>query len=620
MKQKRILLLGMAFALTPFLTKVEAQSELQKQNRVRIMTYNVHNAVGMDGRKDVERLARIMRQSQADVVAVQEVDSATARSNGRYILGELAAEGLFYPTFAPAINFGGGKYGIGILSKEKPLSVRRVALPGREEARMLLVAEFDRYVVGCTHLSLTEADCMASADIILNEAARCTKPFILAGDWNAKPESPFVKKISESFRILNNTKTFTCPADKPDQTIDYIAVYKATGDDLVKKGISVREEKVASDHRPVVAQLQFKMPAEKLLYGEPYLQNPTPDGITVMFQTNAVCHSWVEYGTDKNNLKRTRALAGGQEVCYDIENKVRLDSLEPGKTYYYRIVSQEIVDYQSYSKVFGHTVTTPFYSFTLPTAGTTDFTAIIMNDLHEHRPTIEALSKLAAGIPHDFVIFNGDCLPEPYDRQYAMYHIHLLSDKFGGTSKPIFFMRGNHEIRNAYSAGMPTLFDNPGGETYGAFSWGDTRFVLLDCGEDKVDSHWAYSGLNDFTQFRIDQVGFLKKELASKAFKKAKRHILIHHIPLWGNEDEYTPCHDLWSPLLKKASIDVNLCGHTHRYKIHPAGDKGNPFPVVIGGGPGEKNATLMVLQKKGKELTLRILDANGNEKDRLTF
>lgn len=599
--------------------QAQVPTELQQQNQLNVLTYNIHNGIGMDGKTDYARIAGLIRHSKADVVAVQEVDSATHRSKGRYVLGEIAAEALMHPTFGAAIPYDGGKYGIGILSREKPMAVRQRSLPGREEKRTLLIAEFKRYVLGCVHLSLTEADQMASVAVIREEAARCGKPFILAGDWNAVPQSALVKELQGDFRLLNNPKTPTFPADRPDRCIDYIALYQPTGTKLVSRRSYVWNKQKASDHRPVWTQLQFKTPAEQLVYHAPYLQNPTTDGITVMFQTNAISHCWVEYGTDTLRLKQARDFIGGQEVCYDIENKIRLDSLVPGQTYYYRVCAQEIIDYQSYSKTFGDTYKSPFYSFKLPEAQTTDFTALIVNDLHETTATIQALSRLAGQIPHDFVIFNGDCLPEPTDRQYALWHIHILADAFRTAEVPAFFIRGNHEIRNAYSAGMPSLFDQPGGKTYGAFNWGDTRFVLLDCGEDKPDDHWVYYGLNDFTQLRHEQVDFLKRELSSKAFKKAKRRVLVHHIPLWGNTDKYSPCYDLWSPVLKKAPFDIDLAAHTHRYKYHPAdSEAGNPFPVIIGGGPRPQQATLLVLTKKGKNMTLQVLDTEGKEQLKL--
>ena len=45
-----------------------------------------------------------------------------------------------------------------------------------------------------------------------------------------------------------------------------------------------------------------------------------------------------------------------------------------------------------------------------------------------------------------------------------------------------------------------------------------------------------------------------------------------------------------------------------------PPGTEGNAFPVFVGGGPATKSATMMVLSKKGKQLTLRVLSGEGRE------
>ena len=170
------------------------------------------------------------------------------------------------------------------------------------------------------------------------------------------------------------------------------------------------------------------------------------------------------------------------------------------------------------------------------------------------------------------------------------------------------------EIRNFHSAALPSLLDQPGGKTYGAFSWGDTRFVVLDCGEDKPDDHPVYYGLNDFSAFRRQQYDFLQEEMDSREFRRAERRVLVSHIPLWGNDDKYRPCSELWTPLLKNARFDVALSGHTHRFRYHSTGDASNPFPVCIGGGPGANSATMMVLTKKGKDFSLRVLNTKGEE------
>ncbi len=613
-KMKRILLL--VSLLCAAVAGAQTATPEQLARRLRVVTYNVRNGMGMDGRTDLDRVAEAIVRSGADVVAVQEIDSVTHRSGGRYVLGELASRVLMHASFAPAIAYDGGKYGIGLLSKRRPAGVKRIPLPGREEERVLMVADFGDYRVANAHLSLTEADALASVETIAREAASDPRPFIVTGDWNSRPDSPVIEAMKRAgFEIVSGEKTATWPADNPRECIDYVAVFKPASCGAVRLSARVLDEPAASDHRPVRADLQFKMPAGAILYHAPYLQNPFDGGVTVMFQTNVLAHCRVEYGRDTLALQTAEARMAGQAICHDIEHKIRLDGLTAGVRYYYRVRAREIIANHAYSKTFGDEYVSPFYSFTLPAADATDFTALIFNDLHEHTPTIEAWRRLSAEIPHDFVIFNGDCLPEPSDRRYAMRHTHILADAFGGESTPLFFIRGNHEIRNAYSSGMPSLFELPGGRTYGAFNWGDTRFVVLDCGEDKPDDTWVYYGLNDFTDLRREQAQFLRDELTSKPFRKARRRVLVHHIPVWGNTDEYRPCTGLWHPILVGAPFDVDLAGHTHEHKYHPRGTcDDNPVPVVIGGGPGLREATMMVLEKRGKKLTLRVLDTRGEE------
>ncbi len=243
--------------------KAQPQSET-----LHVMSYNIHHGADMDNKPSIERIAEVIRQHLPEVVAVQEVDSANQRSGGRYNLGDLAAETSYHPIFAPAIPFGGGKYGLGILCREEPLAVRHIPLPGSEEKRVMLVAEFQGYVVACVHLSLTTADRMTSAALIRSEAARYEKPFLLAGDWNDTPGSAFVAEMTKDFLLLNKPKHCTFPADKPDRCIDYIAIYRPTAHNVDRKETYVIDEPAASDHRPVMVALQFKA-AEDELTNEP---------------------------------------------------------------------------------------------------------------------------------------------------------------------------------------------------------------------------------------------------------------------------------------------------------------------------------------------------------------
>ena len=595
--------------------KAHNEFNTREDNTLHMMSYNIRNGLGSDTISNLERTANVILQENPDVLAVQEVDSVTYRSKGIDVLKKLAQMTLMHPIYAPAINFSGGKYGIGILSKEKPVDYHYYPLPGREEKRTFLVVEYKDYVYCCTHLSLTPEDQLLSLPIINRITETFKKPVFIAGDFNAHPDSKILKELQENFRIVSNTKRCTYPADQPLETIDYIAVHKKDSAIVTPISANVINEPYASDHRPITATAVFRQPKEDIFRIHPYLQNPTRNGITVMWQTTVPTYSWVEYGTDKEHLKKARTIVDGQVICNGLQNKIRLNDLIPGRKYYYRICSQEIMLYQAYKKVFGETAVSDFYSFTLPDNNVTDFTALFFNDLHQHPKTLKALCDQINDIDYDFVIFNGDCIDDPENHNQATHFLEELNTAVGAHMRPVFYIRGNHEIRNAYSIGLRDLFDYIDDKTYGAFSWGDTRFVMLDCGEDKPDDHWVYYGLNDFTKLRKDQTEFLQKELSSEQFKQAQKRVLVHHIPIYGKGEEfdtYNPCRKEWGELLKDAPFAVDINGHTHRYSFHKKGSDGNNFPVVVGGGPQLEEGTVIVLEKKGKRMTLKVINTDG--------
>ena len=580
------------------------------QDTLKVMTYNIRNGNGMDEVCSYERIADVILKQNPDVVAIQELDSMTKRSNQTYVLGEVAKLTRMKDLYGPAINYNGGKYGVGILSKKHPLKVSQHPLPGRDEKRTILIAEFEDYIFSCTHLALTEDDRNLSLAIIDSIAASQNKPFIIAGDMNAEPGSDFVKGLQKNYHIFNNLKQPTWPASEPKEMIDYIAVWKDRSEGYANVHTWVVDEPLASDHRPIMSKIRVAKKTDQIFACKPYLQNPTDGGITVMWETTVPTYSWVEYGTDKENLKLVRPMMDGQAICNNDLHKVRIEGLKPGQKYYYRVCSTEMLVYKAYSKAFGNTAVSDFGTFAIPEADEDEFTALVFNDLHQRTNTFQALMEQVKDVDYDFVFFNGDCIDDPNNRAQASRFIKYVTEALKGNHIPTFFMRGNHEIRNAYSIGLRDHFDYVGGKTYGAFNWGDTRIVMLDCGEDKTDDHKEYSGLNDFTQLRHDQVVFLMQEMASKAFKKAKKRILIHHIPLYGFEGNL--CNDLWRPVLEKAPFDICLNAHLHKYAYYPKGSQKCSYPVIIGGGNSLKDATVIILEKKKNELKIKVLNAQG--------
>ena len=553
------------------------QTTKQSDNYIRFMSYDLNDFSHSPSIKNCEELGSLIRKERADFVALQNLVCSESSSDfSGNVLKQIALESKLFPVFEPAQD----SQTLGILSTEKPIKTRLVQLPGEGKTNAMMIAEYKRLVFVSINFSVSDQEKAQGLPIILEELKSFEKPFVLAGNWNSKKQQD-------------------------------IALYCSEKDSFVKrfeKSIKVP----FSAQKPLSVGVQFLVPEDEMFAYPPYLQNPKNDAMTIMAQTSCIAECWVEYGLDTLNLQKNRTYYAGQVVCHDIEHKFHLDGLKEGHTYYYRVCAREIVESQAYHKTFGKTGKTPWRKFTLPRKNSNEFTAIIVNDLHDAKSTIDILSKLASDIRYDFVICNGDCLPEPTNRNHAMRMISTLNKAFNGEEHPMFFIRGNHEIRNAYSSGMSSLIENPGGKEYGAFNWGDTRFVFLDCGEDKPDDFWVYYGLNDFDGFRKEQIDFLSQEIRTKDFKKSKMRILINHIPIWGNSGDYQPCTKLWANVLSKASFDINFAAHMHRMKYYKKGEISNPFPVLVGGGPQYEHARLIVLEKKSDKLFVKVLNTKG--------
>ncbi len=221
-----------------------------------VMTYNVRNGKGLDNNVSLERTSKVIKQSSPDIVMLQELDSITNRYNINVVEKLGKATGMYY-TFGGAIKLGHGKYGIGILSKEKPVQIWKIALPGREENRVILFAEFKTCIIACTHLSLTKSDRIASADIIIDEISRMKKPVFIGGDFNDTPDSDLIEKLATTYTILSDSTINTFPANKPDRTIDYIMT-NASGNIIKKYSAEVLNEPVVSDHRPIIVKMKLK--------------------------------------------------------------------------------------------------------------------------------------------------------------------------------------------------------------------------------------------------------------------------------------------------------------------------------------------------------------------------
>lgn len=233
---------------------------------VRMMTYNVRIFCGMaheNSGKTVEsvpavrdRLIEIINWTNPDFVALQEVDLNTVRSGRDDQVARLAEGTGMYGTFVDAIDRSKGKYGIGLLSRKKPLNVQRVQLPGTEERRVMMIVEFsDCYVVNA-HFSLTPADRVTSANMLIDKCKDISKPILIAGDLNDTPNSSAISLLKQKYTRLTSD-IFTHPADVPLWCLDYIfGANLSKGASGIKRMILL-DEKEASDHRPWVVDIEL---------------------------------------------------------------------------------------------------------------------------------------------------------------------------------------------------------------------------------------------------------------------------------------------------------------------------------------------------------------------------
>ena len=197
-------------------------------------------------------------------VGLQEVDQLTTRVGGADTCAAIAETTGLHATFAKAFDFAGGEYGNALFSREAPLDVRRIPLPGAEP-RVLLLCEFDDCWAGVTHLAVDSEEArIKSIGIVRDAVAACgDKPVFLMGDWNASPDSAALADMRGFMTILSDEQTCTfhgksaVPENMHDRSrcIDYIAVDSAHAGNYVLRDRHVIEERHVSDHAPQMVRV-----------------------------------------------------------------------------------------------------------------------------------------------------------------------------------------------------------------------------------------------------------------------------------------------------------------------------------------------------------------------------
>ncbi len=234
--------------------------------RLRILAYNIHHCAGMDGVVDVERIARIINDANVDLVSLQEVDMMTERNGRVDQAAELGRLTGMHSQFGKAIDYQGGEYGQAILSRWPIENFETHLLPSEpdQEQRIAVVAtiaatsERPAILFAGTHLhhreeALRLPQARRLLDI-LREAPQEIK--FLTGDLNAIPTSETMQLIKAEWEDTSPDDAFTIPSGVPNRKIDYILLPKGHQWRVVQA--EVLDEPIASDHRPVVVELEWR--------------------------------------------------------------------------------------------------------------------------------------------------------------------------------------------------------------------------------------------------------------------------------------------------------------------------------------------------------------------------
>jgi len=322
----------------------------------------------------------------------------------------------------------------------------------------------------------------------------------------------------------------------------------------------------------------------------PYLQELTADGVTIVWTTSRPSVGRVEYGVDE--LTKTAQTA--RHGLFDADttrHAVRISGLKPGQKYRYRLVITEVVRFRDANTIFGSTINSGVQTFTTLNPAPAEFSFIVTQDIHSDAVKYASLLDKVNLSNAAFVVLNGDTDNNPKtEAQIYSGHLDLSVDRFA-KEKPFIAVRGNHETRGTFARSLFDIYPHSSGRYYYSFSHGGVFFLVVDCGEDKQDSHSDYSGLNAFDAYRAEQTEWIAKELQSSAAKSARYRIVLSHMPptvsaeLAGERPGYTMkmITEQWAPLYRGGNVDLVISGHTHNEGWQTPGPKKGDFAIFIG-------------------------------------
>lgn len=228
--------------------------------QLRMVTYNIHGAVDCDNKKRPAGIADTLRQAEADIIALQEVQMLRRLNRQSMQAAYLAKSLKMYYAYGPVTHSPTGSSGNAILSRYPITRKVNHMLPNSRDKRCCLQVDLHLHDCRLTflnlHLGLNQVERFRHLKYyILPLINSLVNPYVLAGDFNAVPEHPEIKLLNtlvDTFLFNSGPILYSFPAVRPEARIDYI---------FVRPSLPVAEayimESTASDHLPVVSTIEI---------------------------------------------------------------------------------------------------------------------------------------------------------------------------------------------------------------------------------------------------------------------------------------------------------------------------------------------------------------------------
>lgn len=234
-----------------------------------VLSYNIHHGnppSKPQGFIDLDTIMATIKASGAELIAIQELDSMTARSNRVYQLKVLAERLEMYYHFERTIPYEGGAYGIGILSKYPLEEIKAYQLPAitgvPTEPRKLLVAKVKvnglPLYFGCTHIDFKnrEVKMRQVQECVRALASLKAQRLVIGGDFNATPDEESIRYLVQHYAHAGSNDKFTIPVLNPQKKIDYIFYRQHRL--IFKRDSVLTSHNYGSDHLPVMAAFSME--------------------------------------------------------------------------------------------------------------------------------------------------------------------------------------------------------------------------------------------------------------------------------------------------------------------------------------------------------------------------